>query len=126
MALVLGVQPNDIVLVGLRKIRVATTEDPTQMILVRDDGKVFTVKHELMTEVFPNVLVSIGSRRGDGHRRLIFKAPRTILITRARPQLKITRARRRPKIRGARGPSKHHAAAALPSKAHSILSMETK
>ena len=84
MALVLGVQPNDIVLVGLRKIRVAVTEDPTRVTLVRDDGKVFTVKHELMTEVFPNVLVSIGSRCGDGHRRLVFEAPKTILITRAR------------------------------------------
>jgi len=82
MALVLGAQVGDAFLVGRRRICVASIDGPTRVTLKRDDGKRFVVGSEEMTEVFPDVFVGIGPDFATWRLRLLFDAPRTVLIIR--------------------------------------------
>jgi len=82
MALVLGAQVGDAFLVGRRKITVASIDSPAQVTLKRDDGKTFAVGSEEMTEVFRDVFIGIGPDFATWRLRLLFDAPRSLLIRR--------------------------------------------
>ena len=82
MALVLGAQVGDAFLVGRRRIYVDSIDGPAQVTLKRDDGQRIVVGAEAMTEVYPDVFIGIGPDFATWRLRLLFEAPRTVLITR--------------------------------------------
>ena len=83
MALVLGAQVGDAFVVGRRRLYVASIDGPAEVTLKRDDGQNFVVKAESMTEVFSDVFIGIGPDFATWRLRLLFDAPRCILIRRA-------------------------------------------
>ena len=82
MGLVLGAQVGDVFLIGERRVRVASIESSARIVLQRDDGRLFVVRYDRMTEVFLDVFICIGSKPGSGSRRLVFDAPSTVVISR--------------------------------------------
>jgi hypothetical protein len=88
MALVLGAHVGDVFLVGRRRICVASIDGPTKVTLKRDDGQAFVVGSEMVTEVLPDVFICIGPQRATWRLRLVFDAPRAVVIRRdeARPR----------------------------------------
>ncbi len=84
MALALGVEVGETFFIGRRQIRVVSIASPAKITLERDDGQVFTVTRHELTEVFKDVLICTGPRRAARRPRLVFDAPQTVIISRAK------------------------------------------
>ena len=82
MALVLGAHVGDVFFIGRRSIRVVAIDAPTKLKLKRDDGQSFVIGSEMMTEVLPDVFICIGPERATWRLRLVFDAPRAVVIRR--------------------------------------------
>ncbi len=84
MALVLGVENGERFFIGRRQLEVVSIDSPGRITLRRDDGRMFTVTRHGITEVFKDVFICTGPWQRAARPRLVFDAPQTVLIQRAR------------------------------------------
>lgn len=88
MALILTMRKGECFYVEDSRVEVTSVEGDDHFVLRDDKGREYDITDDKMTEIMPNVLVSVGSRGTEGTARVAIEAPRTIMILREQNYLR--------------------------------------